>query len=86
MTGVCRGLATRLAKQAAFIEDAQWLVDTGECWSQAIHRLGYTGRANALERRLERAGHQDLITALRARELTALERDWHAPRRTRTAA
>ena len=50
------------------VEDATWLVETGECWSQAVIRLGYAGHADALERRLYRAGRADLFAALRARE------------------
>ena len=78
--------ATLTDSTAALVENATWLAQTGECWSQAVIRLGYAGKANALERRLDRAGRHDLITTMRGRELTALERDWHAPRRTRTAA
>lgn len=50
------------------VEDAAWLVETGECWSQAVIRLGYAGHADALERRLYRAGRPDLFNALRSRE------------------
>lgn len=71
-----RDVVTRLATRDAFIEDVQWFVDTGECWSQAVVRLGYPRRPDSLERRLERAGRQDLITMLRSREISDLDRPW----------
>ena len=78
--------ATLTATTAALVEDAAWLALTGESWSQAVIRLGYAGKANALERRLHRAGRYDLITALCSHETSPLERDWFKPRRLRTAA
>lgn len=62
----------------ALIEDVTWLVETREGWSQAVIRLGYTGRPESLERRLERAGRGDLIAALKAREA-----DWADAERAR---
>ena len=68
--------AAWLARRDDLVEDAQWLVDTGECWSQAVIRLGYPGHPNSLERRLWRAGRPDLIAALRSREITNLDRSY----------
>ena len=65
----CAGL-----RMAAVIEDAEWLVRTGECWSQAVRRLGYS-TPKALERMLYRAGRGDLTTALRANEHPDRRRD-----------
>lgn len=62
------------------VEDTEWLVVTGECWTQAVRRLGYGGRPDTLERRLHRAGRYDLITALRRRENTNPDRPEHDPR------
>jgi hypothetical protein len=76
-------VARRIARDA-LVEDAQWLADTGECWSQAVRRLGYPGHPNSLERRLDRAGRYDLIITLRSREIPDVERPWltHPTRRT----
>lgn len=51
---------------AAVLEDAEWLVDTGETLAGAAVRLGYRNEG-ALERALNRAGRHDLVRALRAR-------------------
>lgn len=71
-----------VARGLAVVEDAEWLVATGECWTQAIRRLGYTN-PSALERVLYRHGRGDLVTALKARELSERERGMH--RSTRAA-
>jgi len=64
------------ARLAAVVEDAEFLVATGECWTQAIRRLGYT-RAKSLERALYRTGRGGLVSALKANELTNAQRDLH---------
>jgi hypothetical protein len=56
------------ASRAAFIEDVEFLADTGERWSNALRRMGYEGRPDSMERRLHRAGRYDLVTRLRDRE------------------
>lgn len=65
---------------AELVEDAEWLVVTGECWTQAVRRLGYAGRPGSLETRLARAGRQDLVNTLRRRENTNPDRPEHDPR------
>lgn len=75
-TAVRPNVATLLARRDALVEDAQWLVDTGECWSQAVVRLGYPGHPISLERRLRRAGRPDIIAALRSREISDLDRPY----------
>lgn len=62
-------MATATRPAADFIEDAQWLADTGESWSMAAIRLGYGTNLIALERRLHRHGRFDLITTLRSHEI-----------------
>lgn len=66
-----------LAARDSLVEDVQWLAETGECWSQAVIRTGYHGHPEALERRLTRAGHYDLVTTLRRRELSERDRNCH---------
>lgn len=70
------GTSTVPRRAADVVEDAEFLVSTGECWTQAIRRLGYT-RAKSLERVLYRAGHGGLVNALKANELTNAQRDMH---------
>lgn len=48
------------------IEDVEWMAETGEVWTEAAKRLGV--HPKTLERRLARAGRQDLVTTLRTRE------------------
>lgn len=45
--------------RAAFLEDAEWLADTGATYQQASRRLGLTPAA--LEKRLRRHGRPDLL-------------------------
>lgn len=47
------------------LEDVEWMAETGEKWTGAIHRLGV--KESTLERFLERAERQDLIRKLRRR-------------------
>jgi transposase-like protein len=49
------------------LEDIEWMAETGECWSRAAARLGV--KPNTLQRKLEREGRYDLISALRRREV-----------------
>ncbi|TKR27158.1 hypothetical protein FA014_02025 [Cellulomonas hominis] len=60
----------------AVVEDAEWLVATGECWTQAAHRLGY-GSPKSLERVLYRLGRGDLVSALKAHELSPRQMNLH---------
>lgn len=52
---------------AAFIEDVEWMADTGESTEDVARRRGVT--ANAINKRLTRAGRTDLWDRLRANEV-----------------
>ena len=82
-SGVRPNSAPLIARRNDLVEDAQWLVDTGECWSQAVIRLGYPGHPDSLERRLYRAGRTDLINTLRSREITNPDRPYDTHPHTR---
>lgn len=57
------GKQSREIDYAAFVEDVEWLAETGETWEGALRRLDI--KPHAAERRLERAGRADLIAAFR---------------------
>lgn len=76
--GRARDNAARIADEDAareqFLEDVEWMAETGECATGAARRLGM--KREALEKRLKRADRSDLYRTLAARE-----GDWNSPGR-----
>jgi transcriptional regulator with XRE-family HTH domain len=57
---------TVLPQQVMWVEDVEWLVDSGEKWAGIVERLGV--QRESIRRALDRHGRQDLLERLRRRE------------------